>query len=384
MHILHLIKTSEGASWAINQIKEIKRRFPEITFSVIIPDGGIHIIEYYEVCRDVYLFDYKLNHTIFNRGLEFKKIVINDNPDIIHSWFTQTTLYARFFLRNSKVPRLFQVVGPLHLENKIFKFFDIKSAQQNDYWIATSKYILNKYRTSNVGEDKLFLNYAYIHIEKLLREKETVAIINFRNKYGIPANYKIIGTASYIYPPKFYEKTGVKGHEKLLEVFRAILEVRKDVVLIIAGKTFGDKVDYENKLKQIALAIDKDRILFTGAYKNVFSVIANFDVFVYLSKSENLGGVFESLLFEVPTISSDRGELPELVLNNETGYNVSLENNVIIKERILKMLNSENEDFKKNGKERVQQLFDEDTIINKAYAIYVNVGFLNSNNTIVK
>ena len=43
MHILHLIKTSEGATWAINQIKEIKRNFPEITFSVIIPDGVKHI-----------------------------------------------------------------------------------------------------------------------------------------------------------------------------------------------------------------------------------------------------------------------------------------------------------------------------------------------------
>lgn len=384
MHILHLIKTSEGATWAINQIKEIKSRFPEITFSVIIPDGGKHIKEYFEVCRNVYLFDYRINHTILIRGVEFRKIVIQDNPDIVHSWFTQTTLYARLFLRNIKIPRLFQVVGPLHLENNIFKFFDINSAQKNDYWISTSKYILNKYRNSKVSEDKLFLNYAYIDIDRLLAEKETIEIINFRKKYVIPANYKIIGTASYIYPPKFYEKTGVKGHEQLLEVFREILKVREDVVLIIAGKTFGDNVDYENCLKQKALEIDKDRILFTGGYKNVYGVIANFDVFVYLSKSENLGGVFESLLFEVPTVSSDRGALPELVLNNETGYNVSLENNVIIKERILQMLDSDNEDFKKNGKERVQQLFDKDTLINKAHAIYLEVGLLNSNNTIVK
>ncbi len=384
MHILHLIKTSEGATWAINQIKEIKCRFPEITFSVIIPDGGKHIKEYFEVCRNVYLFEYRINHTILKKGFEFRKIVLKDNPDIIHSWFTQTTLYARLFLRDIKIPRLFQVVGPLHLENNIFKFFDIKSAQKNDYWIATSKYILNKYRTSKAGEDQLFLNYAYIEIVRLLREKETVEIINFRNKYDIPENYKIIGTASYIYPPKFYDKTGIKGHEQLLEVFREILKVRKDVVLVIAGKTFGGNVDYENILKQKALAIDKDRILFTGGYKNVYSVIANFDVFVYLSKSENLGGVYESLLFEVPTVSSNRGALPELVLDNETGYNVTLSNNIIIKEKIMEMLSSDNEVFKKNGKERVQQLFDNDTLINKAHAIYMEVGLLNSKKTIVK
>ena len=80
--------------------------------------------------------------------MELRKIVKNENPDIIHSWFTQTTLYARFFLRDIKIPRLFQVVGPLHLENKLFKFFDIYSAQKNDYWIATSNYIFNKYKSA--------------------------------------------------------------------------------------------------------------------------------------------------------------------------------------------------------------------------------------------
>lgn len=373
MHVLHLIKTSEGATWAINQIKELKKEQSTITFSVVIPDGGKHLQEYYEVCKNVYLLNFNLNFSIFKTGMELRKIVKNENPDIIHSWFTQTTLYARFFLRDIKIPRLFQVVGPLHLENKLFKFFDIYSAQKNDYWIATSKYIYNKYKDSNVSTNKLFLNYAFIDVNVLLEQKKIVEVEDFRTKYNIKNEDKIIGTASYIYPPKFYEKNGVKNHELLLEVFKEILSERKDVYLVISGSTFGNNFKYEELLKEKAKLIDDKRIIFTGKYKNVFSVISNFDVFVYLSKSENLGGVFESLLYEVPTVSSDRGALPELVINNETGYNVSLEDKIKIKEKIIDLLDAKNDIFKLKGKEKVINTFNKETLLHTAFEIYNSV-----------
>lgn len=373
MHILHLIKTSEGATWAINQIKELKKFYPDITFSVVIQDGGKHMPEYYEVCKSVYILDFKLNLSIFKKGSELREIVKKDKPDIIHSWFTQTTLYARFFLRDIKIPRLFQVVGPLHLENKLFKFFDIHSAQKNDYWIATSKYIYNKYRDSNVSASKLFLNYAFIDVDVLLKQKSILDIEDFRTQYDIRKEDKIIGTASYIYPPKFYEKSGVKNHELLLEVFKEILTERKDVYLMISGSTFGNDFKYEEQLKEKAKLIDDKRIIFTGKYKNVYSVISNFDVFVYLSKSENLGGVFESLLYEVPTVSSDRGALPELVVNNETGYNVDLNDKIKIKERIIDLLDNKHEDFIVNGKQKVVDIFNKEELLNTAVKIYNSV-----------
>lgn len=373
MHVLHLIKTSEGATWAINQIKELKKAHSNLTFSVVIPDGGKHIQEYNEVCENVHILNFNLNFKFFKTGMQLREIVKKENPDIIHSWFTQTTLYARFFLRDIKIPRLFQVVGPLHLENKLFKFFDIFSAQKNDYWIATSEYIYNKYKDSNVNSNKLFLNYAFIDVNVLLEQKNTVGVEDFRTKYGIKNIDKIIGTASYIYPPKFYEKNGVKNHELLLEVFKEILLERKDVYLLIAGSTFGSNSKYEDLLKEKAKLIDDKRIIFTGKYKNVYSVISNFDVFVYLSKSENLGGVFESLLYEVPTVSSDRGALPELVINNETGYSVSLDNKSKIKEKIIDLLNAKNDNFKLNGKEKVIHTFNKETLLHTAFEIYNSV-----------
>ncbi len=373
MHILHLIKTSEGATWAINLLKELKLRDNTITFSVIIPPGGKHFKEYYSVCEHVYEFDYKINCKLFNLGKEFKKLVLKDKPDIIHSWFTQTTLYARLFLRNVEIPRVFQVVGPAHLENFLFKSGDIKSSQKYDYWLATSKYIYNKYKKSRVSENKLFLNYAFIDTHSLLESKEKIVPLDYKREYGLNENVKIIGTASYIYPPKFYEKGGIKGHEYLLDAFKELLKKRDDVVLIIAGATFGSNDVYESKLKKKAKEISAEKILFTGRYSNVYEVIANFDVFIYLSKSENLGGVFESLLFEVPTISSNKGALPELVINNKTGFNVEPTETNSLVEKINAILENQYPNFKKEGKKLVLNTFKKSNMIENAINIYKQI-----------
>lgn len=373
MHILHLIKTSEGATWAIKMLQEIKATYKDVTFSVVIPSGGKHFNEYKELCTNVYDFDFKLDYSIFKQGKILKDIVLKENPDIIHSWFTQTTLYSRLFLRSIDIPKVFQVVGPAHLENLIFKLGDINSANKNDYWVATSEYIYNKYLNSGVSKDKLFLNYAYIDTKALLASKENVQPRNIKREFGIDENIKIIGTASYIYPPKFYQKSGIKGHEFLLEVFEKLLKRRDNVVLLIAGSTFGNDTSYEDKLKQIAEKIGKNKVVFTGKYKHIYEIISNFDVFVYLSKSENLGGVYESLLFEIPTVSSNKGALPELVINNETGFYAEPDDTDTLTEHILNLLENDNNDFKTKGKEMVLSKFNKESIISKAYDCYCKI-----------
>lgn len=372
MHVLHLIKTSEGAAWALNLLRVVKSKYPDLKFSVVIPKGGRNFDGYLEICENVIDFDYSIDTRFFAKGRTLKKIVTNINPDIIQSWFTQTTLYSRLFLRNFSQPKIYEVVGPAHLEIALFKWGDILSSAKNDYWIATSQYIYDHYRNAKVPTDKLFLNYAYIDTEKFLLQARLLKQRDLRKEYNIPTTTKIIGTASYIYPPKFFQKNGIKGHEILLESFKILLKKRDDVVLFIAGGTFGTDRGYEKRLKEEAAAISKDKIFFTGSYKHVNEVISNYDVFVYLSKSENLGGVYESLLLEIPTISSDRGALPELVINGETGYNVGLENPKLIAEKIELLFTKKNY-YNEKGKSKVRAVFNKEKIIDQTYQIYSSV-----------
>lgn len=369
MKVLHLIKTSKGAVWAFNFIKDLKELHPEIKFHVVLPSDGELYNQYKAICEEVYEFDFSLNLDIFKNGKALKKIATTVNPDIIHSWFTQTTLYSRIFLRSLKIPRIFQVVGPLHLESKLFKYADIWSSNKKDYWVATSKYIYDKYQKVGIPKERLFLTYAYIDIHKL-EEKSKSPAIDYHKKFKLPENTKIIGTASYIYSPKFYQETGVKGHEYLINAFAELLKKRQDIFLVIAGESFTEDQQYYNKLKKLAEEKCDGRVAFTGGYKNIYTVIHNFNVFVYLSKSENLGGVYESLLFKVPTLSSNKGGLPELVIENQTGYTVDYDDYECISEKINLILNKDLASMKEKGRKKVLSIFRKETILQNGYAVY--------------
>ena len=159
----------------------------------------------------------------------------------------------------------------------------------------------------------------------------------------------------------------------MIKSFKKLLELRQDVVLIIAGTTFDESTKYENRLKRMAATISSERIIFTGRYSKIGEIIKNFDVFVYLSKSENLGGVFESLLFEVPTVSSNRGALPELVVNNETGYTVNIEDIEDIVEKINYMIIGYGYEMTKTGKNKVLKTCNKEDILNRSYNIYKEI-----------
>lgn len=372
MHVLHLIKTSEGASWALHLIESMSNN-GSFTFSVVMPSGGKHYDSYKKVCTNVIEFDFKLDKRFLANGYYLKKIVRELNPDIIHSWFTQTTLYSRVFLRDIKVPKLFQVVGPAHLENKLFKFGDIVSAGKYDNWIASSNYIKNIYTNAGVNPIKVYMNYPFIEPSKLLLEAKSILPYNFREIYSIPETAKIIGTASYIYSPKFFQNSGIKNHEFLLKCFEKIVAQRDDIYLIISGKEFGSDKTYLDKLKNKALHISKEKIIFTGGFSHIARVLPNFDVFVYFSKSENMGGVYESLLFEVPTISSNRGALPELVVENITGHTVNLNSIGKAVNKIIDRLDSNDNSMKDAGRKKVMELFNPSKITKETFRIYEQV-----------
>jgi glycosyltransferase involved in cell wall biosynthesis len=376
MRVLHLIKTSQGALWALNFVRALKATDSSIEIFVALPFGGRYEVDYKAVCDGVYEVTYPIGIKCVKEGKRLRSIYNEVQPDIVHSWFTQTTLYARVFLRRERAIRMFEVVGPLHLESKVFSFFDKLSAdKKKDYWIATSKYIAEKYKSIGVHESKVFLNYVYIDALKLLIDNKDVDIIDYKAKYNLSEESKIIGTASYFYPPKHKGAVGIKGHELLFDVFDEVLKKENNTYLVICGETFGDDLTYEKRLRDVANDRFGDKVIFTGGYENVKRSIKGLDVFVYLSISENLGGVFESLLFEVPTVSSNVGGLPELVVNGKSGFchdpydkgKIAASVNLLLRDETLQ------ESFKADGKQRVLKLFKTETIVMRGMEMYKKV-----------
>ena len=81
--------------------------------------------------------------------------------------------------------------------------------------------------------------------------------------------------------------------------------------------------------------------------------------------------VYEAMSFELPVIGSNRGGIPDLIQDNETGFIVEPANSKAIAEKIKILLKDEKlrKKFGKNGKEFIQKL-NSKTYFKKLMEIY--------------
>lgn len=357
IRVLNLVKTSVGATWALRQMREHCRRGLDV--HVAVPDGGPRIAEYRAAGVTVHPQEYALSGaSALKHGLSLRRLVASLEPSIVHSWFAQTTLYARTFLFDFKGPRVFQVPGPLHLENRLWRRADVGSARANDFWIGMSRHIVGLYRDAGVEPQRVGLAYCGIDLDYY-----TPTAPGFlRDRFGIAASDKIVGIVSYIYPPNRWvlAKRGVKGHEDLIDAFSLVLRRRSDVVLVIVGKQWGGGVSYEQRLKRYAQERCGHRVLFVGFFEDVRKAYADFDVFAYPSRSENLGGVFESLMLGVPTVGTRVGGIPEAVIDGVTGLLVDRGDTVGLAAAIESLLDDRENALKMaaRGRKHLSSLLD--------------------------
>jgi hypothetical protein len=89
-----------------------------------------------------------------------RELVEQVRPDLIHSHFVSTTLTLRAALgAGSRIPRLFQVPGPLHMEHRLYRAGELATAGAADYWIAASRCTRDLYLRSGIPRERVFLSY---------------------------------------------------------------------------------------------------------------------------------------------------------------------------------------------------------------------------------
>lgn len=341
MTVLHLVKTAEGAAWTLRLTKELVKLGMDI--HVVLPEGK-RVKQYREGGVITHIlnpeFTPKRISASLRNATELEKIINQVNPDIIHSYFVTTTLMMRYVLRNNKkMPKIFEVIGPLHLENPVTRRLDILTSNKRDYWLATCKWTRNCYISNGINKRRIGLTYLGVD-EKDFENLEQYDIEGLRKKYKIPTDHKVVGMVAYFYSPKYYlgQKRGLKGHEDLIDAMVLVKKSFPKVTCIIIGKHWGTSDKYRKKVIQYAQKKDKELFRFLGFVKSIPEHYQLMDIAVHPSHSENLGGAVESLYNVVPTISTNVGGFPDLIKQNETGLMVSKNNPEELAEAILFML----------------------------------------------
>ncbi|MCK1995787.1 glycosyltransferase family 4 protein [Psychrobacillus psychrodurans] len=375
MKVLHLIKTSDGATWAYRQIKVLVELGVDI--HIMVPSLKGQLIEHL-ASLDVKLYEFNVDFTKDIVGLrskikKFNDLVTEINPDIIHSHFVSSTYFMRISLRKKNIPRVFQVPGPLHLENKPYDIIDILLAQDNDYWIGTCEWTRDRYLKLGIEQKKVFLSYYGTEIKSLSDNVKG----NLRSEFNFAKETPIVGMVAYMYSPKRYlgQFRGLKGHEDFIKAISIVKNDIPDIQAVIIGGAWGKNKKYENKLKKMAKKYCGDSILFLGHRKDVPKLYPDFNVAVHPSLSENIGGAAESLLSNVPTITTNIGGFPDVIKEGETGWLVEPRNPMVLAEKIILALSNPHIAKTKatEGRKLVMDLLDVRKNADEIYNIYIKI-----------
>lgn len=371
MKVLHLVKTSIGAAWALKQMRELVRLDVEV--HVALPANGPLIEKYKEYGIIVHSIDYSVSPIRLFRCLtNLRRLVKEVKPDVIHSHFVITTLISRVALLGVKIPRIFQVPGPLHLEHSLYRFADIKTANKYDYWVGSCSWTVNRYIKSGISTNRLFLSYYGNDLQldayqkgKLLKEIDA------------KPNSIVVGMVAYMYAPKKWlgQKVGIKGHEDFIDAIALLINRHENIIPVCIGGAWNGQNWYEEQVKKYARLKCGNRIIFLGTRQDISELYTDLDIVVHPSHTENLGGAAESLMLGIPSITSNVGGFPDIVEHHITGLLVDPKNPLQLADAIEELIKSPKlrQKMANNGKNRVQSLLNVTTTAETMYNIYLQI-----------
>ena len=321
MRVLHLLKTAVGATWALRQTRELVKHGIEVHLA--LPDGPM-VQRYNEVGVKTHILDPSLVVPKLWKNkaaaLALRNLITEIKPDIVHSHFVATTLLMRYAMKGLDIPRIFHIPGPLHLEHLAYRHLDVNSAGANDYYLASCIWTKEALARFGVEQEKIGLAYYGVNAEDFTKPNRDAE--DLRAMIGAGDSTFVVGMVAYFYAPKPYlgQTRGLKGHEDLIDAIAIVKAQHPDIKCVMVGGPWGNAQRYYEKVKRYAQKKVGDTCVFLGNRNDVPSLYPQFDLAVHPSHSENVGGAVESMYARVPTLTSNVGGFPDLVVPGDTGY----------------------------------------------------------------
>lgn len=182
---------------------------------------------------------------------------------------------------------------------------------------------------------------------------------------------------SYFYKPKklLGQTRGLKGHEDFIDAMKIVMEKNHNITPVIVGNAWDGAEDYENSVREYAKEKLGNCVVFTGYRSDVYEIYPEIDIVVHPSHSENLGGAAESLMLGVPTVSSDVGGFPDIVIPEKTGCLANAKNPEDLAEKIMWTIENKEKAKKMalDGQRMVRELLDLKNTAGQVFKTYSKI-----------
>jgi glycosyltransferase involved in cell wall biosynthesis len=153
---------------------------------------------------------------------------------------------------------------------------------------------------------------------------------SIRERFGIPANARIVGIAARMNP--------WKGQHELIGAVSLLRETFPDLHVMILGANVPEvRADFEKRAREGGIA---DRVHFGGYQQDVRPFLHEFALFVHPSYGEPFGlAIAEAMAMRKPVIACNTGGVPEIITHGRDGWLVEERSAEAVATAITTLLN---------------------------------------------
>ncbi|MFT4601085.1 MAG: glycosyltransferase involved in cell wall biosynthesis [Arenicella sp.] len=305
---------------------------------------------------------------------EIRKIIREFKPHIVHTHASKTGVVGRMAASKEKVP---VIIHTFHghvfhsyfgnVKTNLYKVIERRMARKSDAIIAISniqkKELVEQYKIASSEKVKvvnLGFDLIRFNTQKEAHHKA------FRVKYNIEKDIVAVGIIGRLVP--------IKNHSFLFDLAKEIAATTSQEFKIVVIGDGELNEELKSQAQEIEKVLGKQLFVFTSWIKNIEFALAGLDLVVLCSLNEGTPvSLIEAQASSVPVISTDVGGVRDIVLENDTGIVVALEDREKYKEELRKMIESKDlrEKMSQNGWNHVKDKFSYDRLCSDMEKVYI-------------
>ncbi len=325
MKVLTVIKTADGAKWSVPMAEALIRRSHEVTYLLPRTRGALPELAESRGIRVDLAGAPREGRSVPAQlaGLvELRRQFEAFDPDVIVTHLYASALAARFANILRPTPTIFMSAGPLYLENHAILAAERLAWRMDSHIICSSAHLYARYRRLGVPRERLSVVPYGVDPKQFVpvtQPKREAA----RSLLEIEPNENVLLMCAMFYTPKrlVHRGAGIKGHEVVLAAWDRFKRQGGEGRLLLVGGGFGPGGErYRTLLKEQTLRRGIGGVEWVGPVADVRPYYYAADASVSPSLSENLGAPAEASALGIPSIGSDVGGIPEVVVDGWSGW----------------------------------------------------------------
>jgi len=235
---------------------------------------------------------------------------------------------------------------------------------QVDHFLCASKAIDNMLVEDGIHAERSTVVHEGVDLTRI----DNAHFLNLHEEFSLPARCPVIGNIAALVPHK--------GQGCLIEAASQVLKEVPEARFLIVGTG-----ELQETLRRQIHSLNLERqVILTGFRNDVLSILKSLDLFVMSSLTEGLGtSVLDAMAAHQAVVATRAGGIPESVVDGETGLLTPVGDANSMSRAIIELLKDSNrrQMFGEVGRQRVQQLFNDDRMVERTTDVYATLADTN-------